>query len=267
MSANWLFKQQEESDVLAELLELEQKWQAQFSAAEVEQQMQLLVEDIDARLERNQPIQSQVYQLIDILLDEVSFSGPGMQALPESSLSNVSFTIMYRTGNELTLSLVYSQIMQRLGINGYVSNTPEGVGLIVKISSSELLLVEPSSGASEYLISNDDVKSSLVSDIASYAKPMDNDELVKMILTEQKLTLIEEGLFQQALACVETLMEILPDDPYERRDRGLVLNQLNCGSWAKDDFDYFVKACPNDPMAMFLRTQIEEQLQMVETIH
>ena len=174
---------------------------------------------------------------------------------------------MHRTGNEITLSVIFCHLLKSLGFDALISDLNEGVALAVRLSSSEIVLIDAISGATEYLISNDDVKSSLVSDIAQYAKPLEQEELLKLLLTEQKLALLEEDMFEQALFCVEVLMELLPEDPYERRDRGLVLNQLDCGKWAKEDFDYFIKACPNDPMAMFIRMQLEEQSQMVATIH
>ena len=51
--------------------------------------------------------------------------------------------------------------------------------------------------------------------------------------------MLDEGLYVEALKCVECLMELLPEDPYERRDRGLVLNQLDCEAWAKGRFGLF----------------------------
>ncbi|NVK25423.1 MAG: tetratricopeptide repeat protein [Gammaproteobacteria bacterium] len=267
MSATWLFQSNETNNLLTEVLAFEQSWQNEFELADINEELlrleQALIQGVNQTLDK----QKLLYQAIDYLIDDLGFTGPGLQMLPESSLSNVSFCIMHKTGDEITLSVIFCHLLKSLGFEALISELPEGIALAVRLSSSEIVLIDALSGATEYLISNDDVKSSLVSDIAQYAKAIQHEDLVKLILTEQKLALLDEGLFEQALACVEVLMELLPEDPYERRDRGLVLNQLDCGQWAKDDFDYFIKACPNDPMAMFIRLQLEEQSPIVATIH
>ena len=267
MSATWLYQPKDSTDFLNDLLTFEQQWQDEFALMDIHAELQILERELKQNLNLDLDKQSSLYQVIDYLIDEIGFTGPGLQLLPESSLTNLSFCIMHKTGNEITLSVVFCQLLKSLGFDALISDLDEGVALAVRLSSSEIILIDAMSGATEYVISNDDVKSSLVSDIAQFAKPLEPDELLKLLLTEQKLALLEEDMLEQALSCVEVLMELLPEDPYERRDRGLVLNQLDCGPWAKEDFDYFIKACPNDPMAMFIRLQLEEQSHIVATIH
>ena len=267
MSATWLYQSLDSFNCVEQTLVHEQKWQREFELSSIFSELSRLKTQLEEQSYNQLSKRDALYQIIDFLIDEVGFTGPGLQALPESSLSNLSFCIMHKTGNEVTLAVVFCYLLKNLGFNAMISDLSEGIVLAIKLSNSEIVLVDAMSGATEYLISNDDVKSSLVSDIAHYAKPLANDELVTLLLSEQKVALLEEDMFEQALVCVEVLMELLPEDPYERRDRGLVLNELDCGQWAKDDFDYFIKACPNDPMAMFIRLQLEEQSPIVATIH
>ena len=267
MSANWLYASDKPDDLLKEIIQLELNWQNEFSIDDIDIQLAELVAHLSVSVDKNEPVQEQLYQVVDCLIDELAVTGPGLQELPESSLANLSFCIMHRTGNELTLAVLFRYLLRKLGFNALIAELDEGMALVIRLSSSELIILDALSGATEYLISNDDVKTSLVSDIAAYAKEIPQDELIKTLISDQKLALLDEGMFEEALTCVETLMALLPEDPYERRDRGLVLNQLDCGKWAKEDFDYFIKACPNDPMAMFIRLQLEEQSHIVETIH
>jgi len=267
MSVNWLYEPTHEKSLIRTLLEYEKNWQEQFSIEQVEQELVLLLEQLSAKTNKNKTEQDNLYSLIDTLIDEIGFTGPGLQMLPESALANLSFCIMHRTGNELTLAIVFNYLLNQLGYKAMLSDVDEGIALVVKLTHSEYVVIDPLSGATEYLISQQDVKEHLTDDIGRYANPCKLDELVKIMLTDQKLAMLDEGLFAQALKCVECLMELLPEDPYERRDRGLVLNQLDCEAWAKEDFDYFLKACPNDPMAMFIRLQLEEQHHIVATIH
>lgn len=265
MSANWLYKSSKGIDILPELIDLEQMWyQTESNSAElIDGIVAVSSEILNADLNK----QDNLYNVIDFLLDEMAFSGPGLQELPESLLSCVNYCITHRTGGHIAMSIVFCHVLQKLNFECLVSEINEELTLMVKLSNSEVILIDPLTGATEYLIASDDVKQSIVSDVASLVNPIEYDELIKIVLTEQKINLLEENQFELALACVETLMELLPEDPYERRDRGLVLKELNCAKWAKDDFDYFIKACPNDPMARFIRLQLEEQQSNIETIH
>lgn len=267
MSVNWLYKPSHKKSLVHLLLDYEQKWQDQYSAQEIELELEKLTCLLADNKQDNASDQDNLYRLIDILIDEIGFTGPGLQMLPESALSNLSFCIMHRTGNELTLAIVFCYLLNQLGFNAMLSNVDDDISLVVKLTHSEYIIIDALSGATEYLISQQDVKEHLTNDIGRYANPFELDELVKIALTDQNLAMLDEGMYAQALHCVECLMELLPEDPYERRDRGLVLNQLNCEAWAKDDLDYFVKACPNDPMATFIRLQLEEQHHIVDTIH
>jgi len=267
MSANWLYESDTPDDLLETLISLEKNWQDVFEVEQIHSQLDEHVAMLSTRLKSSKSKIQNLYTAIDSLFDELAFSGSGLQLLPDSSLNSVSFCVMHRTGNQLSMSVVIRYLLKKLGFNAFIAELSNEIALVVKLSNSELIVMDVMSGATEYLISSDDVKTSLVNEIASFAKEIPNDEIIKEILTEQKIAYLEEGLLKQALLCVETLMDLLPEDPYERRDRGLVLQQLDCGPWAKDDFDYFIKACPNDPMAMFIKLQLEESSQLQQTIH
>ncbi len=267
MSVNWLYKPSQNKSLIRLVLEHEQNWLEQYSIEQVEQELAQLLDVLVGKKQTNLSDQDNLYKLIDVLIDEIGFTGPGLQMLPESALSNLSFCIMHRTGNELTLAIVFCYLLSKLEYKAMLSDVDDGIALVVQLTHSEYIVIDPLSGVTEYLISQQDVKEHLTNEISRYANPYDLDELLKIVLTDQKLAMLDEGLYVEALKCVECLMELLPEDPYERRDRGLVLNQLNCEAWAKEDLDYFVKACPNDPMASFIRLQLEEQHNMVDTIH
>lgn len=267
MTANWLYESNQVDDLIEQILTHERNWQEQFTLDQLLNQIQHYVAELSQVLSSEVTAQENFYRVVDAIFDELAFSGPGEQMLPESSLSNVSYAIMHRTGNHVSLSVVLRELLRRLGFNAFISEIESQVTLVVKPSNSELLILDPVTGASEYLISSDDVRETMANEIASFAKELDAEAVVKDVLTEQKIALLGEGLFEEALKCVETLMDLLPEDPYERRDRGLVLQQLDCGHWAKDDFDYFIKACPNDPMAVFIKSQLEDSLQSTQTIH
>ncbi len=259
MSVNWSLTPKQSSNVLIEIIHLEQNWQDYISLSEIKHELNNVVEELMPLRKSATPTQDELYDIIDCIFDELAFSGPGLQTLPESALSSISYCVMARTGNHMSLAVVIGYLLQQLEFDAYIAEMETEVALVVRLNNSELIIIDSVSGATEYLITNDDIKESLVNSLQRLAKPIPNEELVKEVVTEQKLCLLAEEHLEEALACVETLMTLFPEDPYERRDRGLVLQQLKCDHQAVEDLEYFIKACPNDPMAAFFKNQLKEQ--------
>ncbi|QOL24523.1 tetratricopeptide repeat protein [Thalassotalea sp. LPB0316] len=84
----------------------------------------------------------------------------------------------------------------------------------------------------------------------------DKDVLLKH-LSSLKAALIRENNYRQALKCMDVILALQPDDPYQRRDRGFLLQQLDCFKVAYDDYRFFVEQCPQDPAAQLLKKQLE----------
>jgi len=82
--------------------------------------------------------------------------------------------------------------------------------------------------------------------------------LIVKHVSSLKNALIREGHFAQALKCVDILIALRPEDPFERRDRGFLLHQLDCFKVAYDDYQYFVDNCPKDPAAQLLKMQLDK---------
>ncbi|WP_394176961.1 tetratricopeptide repeat protein [Thalassotalea litorea] len=86
---------------------------------------------------------------------------------------------------------------------------------------------------------------------------VEDNKLISQYLTSLKNALIREQQFTQALVCVDILLAMTPDDPYQRRDRGFLLQQMDCFKVAFDDYRYFVERCPKDPAAKMLQMQLD----------
>jgi regulator of sirC expression with transglutaminase-like and TPR domain len=82
--------------------------------------------------------------------------------------------------------------------------------------------------------------------------------LIVKHVSSLKNALIREGHFPQALKCVDILITLRPEDPFERRDRGFLLHQLDCFKVAYDDYQFFVENCPKDPAAQLLKLQLDK---------
>jgi len=87
---------------------------------------------------------------------------------------------------------------------------------------------------------------------------MKQESLVLEHITSLKAAFIREQAYDNALTCVDMLLALNPNDPFERRDRGFLLHQLDCFKVAYDDYQYFVEQCPKDPAAQLLKLELDK---------
>lgn len=89
-----------------------------------------------------------------------------------------------------------------------------------------------------------------------FLKIAQQEELLERLETVLKMSLTREGKFEDILRLIEYRLAEQPDDPYEIRDRGMVLASLECYQAAIDDLNYFIDQCPDDPSAMMLKMEM-----------
>jgi regulator of sirC expression with transglutaminase-like and TPR domain len=71
-----------------------------------------------------------------------------------------------------------------------------------------------------------------------------------------KMALTGEGKYEEALKVIQYRLILQPEDPYEIRDRGMILASLGCYQAAFDDINYFIDQCPDDPTALMLKLEL-----------
>ena len=99
-----------------------------------------------------------------------------------------------------------------------------------------------------------------------HLESIDNPTLIGRLLAVIKTACIRERKFSFALTCSDLALTIVPDDPFEIRDRGLIYQQLHCNDVAKNDLIYFIEQCPNDPSAMLMKKQVQLLLEQYPTV-
>lgn len=91
-------------------------------------------------------------------------------------------------------------------------------------------------------------------DLLRRAEPQ---ELLERIETVFKMALTREGKYEETLRLIEYRLAMSPEDPYEIRDRGMVLASMDCYQAALEDLSYFIDQCPEDPSAQILKTEVK----------
>jgi len=237
-------------------IKAEAKWDSQIDLTPSLEILTAFEQQIEAICQQMPDEHDRLDKLLDSFYSEWLFSASSLK-VPEYKLNSISYTLSMRSGTPTTLAILLCHFLQHAKLNASVSITQGEVGIHVAMSDEEGYLVDPSSGQQSWYI----IPENIDEENPQEQEPLElifEDEVYKLFLAQQKWSFISENKFGHALTCVDLLMEILGDDPYERRDRGYLLNQLGCPKMARDDLQFFVDECPDDPAIEIILHQIEE---------
>ncbi|KAF7775224.1 hypothetical protein PCIT_a1364 [Pseudoalteromonas citrea] len=267
MTDTW-FEQQEitqdyaPQQTLLRCISAEQHWDAQ---AQLEisycqlAELELLVDQIS---HKETDLHVRVSEILDAFYTQWLFSG-SEQNEPEHLLNSVCYVLNMRSGSPTSLSILLCHLLERAGFVANLAMEQGDVMVHISFSEDEGYIVEPCGGQQTWYVipENEPEKQEEPMEIVT------GDEAFKLYLAQQKWAFIAADKFGHALSCVELLMDMLGDDPYERRDRGYLLNQINCPTMAKVDLQYFVDECPDDPTIDIIEHQISELADHSHVLH
>jgi regulator of sirC expression with transglutaminase-like and TPR domain len=257
-------------ELLTDILQYESKWEPSTDVQEAMKLVTHIVEQIKPLLADNANSEPQlnINQLNDVLDHfylNLAFSST-TQEMPESHLNSLSYLINYHTGECLSMSILLSHVLNCLDFTCEITVLNHEIMLQVVLDESQTVIVDAVSGE-QFVQSVDYSDSILPSAELCASHSLDKMSLIQIYLTQQKLAFTDENHFDKALYCIELMIETTPDDPYQRRDRGFLLHQLDCFNLARDDFEFFIDQCPEDPAAQLLKSQLEEFETAEHTVH
>jgi regulator of sirC expression with transglutaminase-like and TPR domain len=242
--------------VIYRCIKAESKWDPQIDLTTSFETLTDFEQQIDALCLKASDEHECLDQLLDTFYSNWLFSASSLK-VPEHKLNSLSYTLTMRSGSPTTLAILLCHFLQHAKLDASMSLNQGEIAVHVAISDEEGYVIEPSSGQQSWYI----IPENADEDDGQEQEPLElifNDEVYKLFLAQQKWSFISESKFGHALTCVEMLMELIGDDPYERRDRGYLLNQLDCPKMARDDLQFFVDECPDDPAIEIILHQIEE---------
>ena len=191
-----------------------------------------------------------VARLSQYLYGEAGFHGnrTDYYDLRNSFLNQV---IERRTGIPITLALVYMDVATQLQMD------VRGVGFpghfLLKCVDAGPIVIDPFSGD---ILTQSDCERMFQTALGAGASfdPRALDESPKRqvlarVLGNLKQIHLARGEFARALACVDRILLLRPDDPGELRDRGLLYARLECFRAAASDLERFLALAPDDPTA------------------
>lgn len=207
--------------------------------------------------------------LLPCLYDGLGFAGDSETFF---SVDNclMNRVLARREGIPVSLGILLIHLCRRFGVDAEGINFP-GHFLVRMWSEEEGAVIDPFTGRQlprhevELLLRG--ARGNLARLTPEHLKGTSDTEVLVRLLNVTKAAYINQHKFGKALACSELLLRLKPDCPFERRDRGFLYEQLDCGKLAADDFEFFIEHRPDDPIADVLKAQIAGLDLSPKTLH
>lgn len=225
--------------------------QEDYPALDVEEYLNAL-DTMAAEVEERSP--NETYPLKKIqainryLYDELEFVGNTVDYYdPRNSFLNE--VIDRRTGIPITLSLVYLAIARRVGLPMVGINMPGHFLIRPVIEDAEICVDAFHQGE---ILFPQDCEARLAQ---MYGRPVALEpaflqavtarQYLARMLTNLKMTYINRGDLQHALAAIDRLLLLFPNAPTELRDRGLIYYRIDRSTEAEQDLTAYLTLDPS----------------------
>ncbi len=203
------------------------------------------------RLPTDFPATHRLLALNNYLFRELGFAGNQNEYYdPRNSFLND--VLKRKTGIPITLSILYLEIGQQLGLKLKGVSFPGHFLVKLRVNGGELVL-DPFAGGK--LLSEEDLRQRLAQfageaaaktlPLEEFLEPATPRQILARLLRNLKGIYLEAGDLDRALRVMHRLVILLPDAPEERRDRGRVYARLECPRAAVDDLGHYAAARPS----------------------
>ncbi|WP_448248211.1 tetratricopeptide repeat protein [Thalassotalea agariperforans] len=208
------------------------------------------VADIENTMERAEQVINEIY-VHQLFIDNKRHVWPVVSHQIHNALS-------YRIMAPVLKSIMLQYIIERSGFDTDIVFVPEKVMVRITCDDDFAIVFDPVTGESLSWQDLDDRLTDFDNEPHDdFVQSIDTQDILYKYVSSLKDSLINELQFDKALKCVDVLLAMRPDDPFERRDRGFLLHQLDCFKVAYDDYRFFVEQCPQDPAAQLLKHQLD----------
>ncbi|NMP33302.1 tetratricopeptide repeat protein [Thalassotalea sp. M1531] len=219
-------------------------------------QIEQLVEYCEQELADVEDPLAQAEHLINVLFLDLLLLDTKRSSWPVGAFK-LETAVAQREIHPVLKAIVIKYIAEQCGFEVDLVFVPEKIMLRLICDQQFAIIFDPLNGESLNWEELDHRLDELTEEPSQYLDAMDTKAVLVEYLTALKNALIHEQKHSLALRCVDVLITLKPEDPFERRDRGFLLHQLDCFKVAYDDYQYFVNQCPQDPAAQILKLQLD----------
>jgi regulator of sirC expression with transglutaminase-like and TPR domain len=212
-----------------------------------------------ASVREHMPPVRQVEQLNQFLFVECGFAGD-QDEFYDARNSFLNEVLDRRRGIPITLSIVYCQVAQRLGLPVYGVSFPGH--FLAKYAGDPEIIIDPFFGT---VIDTKECARRLAGIYGPDARferrllrAATPREILVRLLSNLKQVYVEKSDLVAALGCVERILLLTPDAPREVRDRGILFQRLECFAAALRDFERYLQLAPDDKAADTIRALLPD---------
>jgi regulator of sirC expression with transglutaminase-like and TPR domain len=179
-----------------------------------------------------------------------------------------------RRGIPISLSLIYLEIGHRIGLNLRGVSFPGHFLVKLPVAEGELILDPYAKGKS---LSEDDLRARL-GDLARdidpaelplrpFLEPASKREILARMLRNLKSIHLQAEALQRALRTMNRLLIVMPDEPRELRDRGLLFERMECPRAALTDLRNYLQLNPHADDAREIQARVKELGRLAARLH
>ena len=210
-----------------------------------------------------------IHHLNHLLFKQEGFTGNRHQ-YEDPQNSFLDAVIERRTGLPITLAIVFIDVGRRLALETAGISFP-GHFLAKAVGDRGEVIVDAFNGC----VMDKAACQKRLQEVAGakarfdprMLKSASHTAILTRVLSNLKRVHLKASEFPAALTCCERLLLLSPNDPFERRDRGLVYRQLECFGPALEDIDFFLAQCHDHPSTKAVRAVREELVLRNRQIH
>jgi regulator of sirC expression with transglutaminase-like and TPR domain len=210
------------------------------------EQLDALAAQVARRLPAAPHAAATLRELRSVLFEEGGFRG-NAEAYYDPRNSFLNEVLERRLGIPITLSILYMEVARRVGLTLHGVGFP-GHFLVKHVAGERVTFIDPFHGGE--VLSSDDCVQRLRKVAPSRAseprhlEAVSTRQILGRMLHNLKRIYVETGDDVRALWVLDRLVLLAPDDPAERRDRGLVEARLGGFAAAVEDLDAYLAAAP-----------------------
>lgn len=170
-----------------------------------------------------------------------------------------------RMGNPVTLSIVYMEIGQRIGLNLRGISFPGHFLVKLAVRRGQLVL-DPFLGGEaqseaelrERLAKVMPANEAARVPLEQMLEPASSRQIIARMLRNLKGIYMKAEKFEQALAVMQRMLLVLPESAEELRDRGMLYRRLDCFRPALSDLQNYLRRRPDAPDATDVHAAVVE---------
>ena len=205
-----------------------------------------------------------------VLFSQHGFHG-NRDAYYEPDNSFLHRVIERKTGIPITLSVLYIEVAQRVGLS--ISGVGFPGHFLVKTSIDDHeVVIDPFNGG-EIKSPNDldrmlrEMYGGKVGLRREYLAPVSKKHILQRMLANLKGIYAKANEWVKTLAVLDRMLILDPGSADDTRDRGVIYARLDCFNQAKEDFERYLRLAPGAKDAAVIREQIADLAKRVVLVH